>query len=86
MMEKPMLAKEFQLSEDRKVYKIVLRDGVKFHDGSTMSADDVVASFKRWGEMSAVGKRLFKSMEEVKAVDAQTVEIAFKEPYAPLIR
>lgn len=86
MMEKPMLAKEFQLSEDRKVYKIVLRDGVKFHDGSTMSADDVVASFKRWGEMSAVGKRLFKSMEAVKAVDAQTVEIAFKEPYAPLIR
>ncbi|MFS0919666.1 ABC transporter substrate-binding protein [Brevibacillus sp. 179-C 1.1 NHS] len=86
MTEQPMLAKSYQVSEDQKTYTIVLRDGVKFHDGSVMTGADVVASLNRWASMSAVGKRMVKNVEAITAVSTHTVQIVFKEPYAPFIR
>ena len=46
----PLLAADLpEISEDGRRYVIRLRNGVPFHDGSTMNADDVVASLQRWG-------------------------------------
>lgn len=82
---KPMLAKEYKVSDDHKTYTIQLREGVKFQDDSTMVADDVVASMKRWGTLSGVGRGLFTKIADVKATGEHAVEIKLKEPYAPLI-
>ena len=53
----PLLAAELpQISDGGKRYVIKLRSGVPYHDGSTMNADDVVASLQRWGRLSPRGR------------------------------
>ena len=50
----PLLAAELpEISDGGKRYIIKLRSGVPYHDGSTMNADDVVASLQRWGRLVA---------------------------------
>ena len=41
----PYLAESYEANEDATVYTFVLRDGVTFHNGATLDANDVVASF-----------------------------------------
>ncbi|MGO4319917.1 ABC transporter substrate-binding protein, partial [Agrobacterium sp. MCAB5] len=44
---RPMLAKEWTVSDDGKTYTFTLRDGVKFHNGETMNAYDVQWSLEK---------------------------------------
>ncbi|HEX7103224.1 MAG TPA: ABC transporter substrate-binding protein [Nitrolancea sp.] len=79
---KPMLLDAFEVSDDGLTYTFKLRTGVKFHNGTEMNSDDVVASLTRWGTMSGRGKQIFARMAEngLKAVDAQTVTLTLKQP------
>ena len=45
---KPVLAKDYKVSDDGLTYTIELREGVKFHNGNELTPDDVVASMNRW--------------------------------------
>ena len=47
----PVLAESYEVSDDGMTYTIKLRQGVKFHNGEEMTADDVVASMNRWIEL-----------------------------------
>lgn len=81
----PLLAAEMpDISEDGRVYTIPLRTGVKFHDGSDMTAADVVASLNRWMTIASRGKQAAGVIESVEAVDDATVRITLKSAYAPL--
>ncbi|WP_406855835.1 ABC transporter substrate-binding protein [Alsobacter sp. KACC 23698] len=74
---KPMLAAEMpKIAADGKLYTIELRKGVKLHNGRDLDADDVVASLKRWVEMTPRGKALAKSITSIAAKGPSTVEIA----------
>ena len=76
----PMLAEEMPtVSRDGLAYTFKLRQGVKFHNGKEMTAEDVVASLKRWGQQANQGKVLFKQVADVKAVDRSTVELRLTE-------
>lgn len=82
----PLLAEALpDITEGGKVYTIKLRQGVVFHDGSAMTAEDVVASLKRWMELASRGKQTAGNIDKVEMVDPATVRIALKEPYAPLL-
>ncbi|MDN5323575.1 MAG: peptide/nickel transport system substrate-binding protein [Clostridia bacterium] len=77
----PMLAEDFpKISNDALTYTFKLRTGLKFHNGNSVTAEDVVASLKRWGNMSKYGKSLFKNVEAVEAKDEQTVELKLTKP------
>ncbi len=81
----PLLAESLpEVSADGKSYTIKLREGIKFHDGSDMASDDVVASLDRWIKLASRGKQAAGFIESVTATDPSTVTIMLKQPYAPL--
>lgn len=74
---KPLLADSWEVSEDGKTYTFYLRQGVLFHNGKELKAEDVVASMNRWKDAPA-GKGIFAdaTFEEV---DEYTVELRLPE-------
>jgi len=78
---KPMIAEDYSVSDDQKDYIFSIRKNVNFHDGTTVSAEDVVASIKRWRLVSSVGKTASQYIEKVKALDDLTVEITLNQVY-----
>ncbi|MFN3524470.1 MAG: ABC transporter substrate-binding protein, partial [Paracoccus sp. (in: a-proteobacteria)] len=73
-------------SDDAQVWTIRLKSGVTFHDGKTLTADDVVYSMMRHKD-PAVGSRvatLAQQITEVRAIDPTTVQITLAAPNADL--
>jgi peptide/nickel transport system substrate-binding protein len=82
----PLLADSLpEISADGKIYTIKLRTGIKFHDGSDMASDDVVASLGRWVKVASRGKQAATFIDKIVATDLSTVTITLKQPYAPLV-
>lgn len=82
---KPMLAENYEVSADGLTYTIRLRKGVKFHNGKTMTAADVVASIERWGRVSGGGKATLEYIEGIEKVDEYAIKIKLKERLDSLI-
>ena len=78
----PGLAASWEISEDGTVYTFHLNEGVKFHDGSAMDAEDVKFSLDRArAEDSAnAQKALFKGITDVTVVDPMTVKVTLDGP------
>jgi peptide/nickel transport system substrate-binding protein len=82
----PMLAESMPtVSADGKVYAIALRKGVKLHNGRDLDAEDVVASLKRWMEVSPRGKSVAAQLADLSAKGPLAIEIGLKNAYAPLL-
>ena len=82
----PMLAEALpKVSADGKSYSIAVRKGVMLHSGRELNADDVVASLKRWMEVSPRGKSVGAQVADLSAKGPNTVEITLKNAYAPLL-
>ncbi|MBB3134519.1 peptide/nickel transport system substrate-binding protein [Rhizobium pisi] len=81
----PLLAESLpEISADGKTYTIKLRTGIKFHDNSDMTSEDVVASLGRWTKIASRGKQVAGFIDKIAAPDPATVTITLKQPYAPL--
>lgn len=80
----PVLAESYEVSDDGMVYTIKLRQGVKFHNGEEMKADDVVASMNRWLKVSAKANTLIGGSVFEK-VDDYTVELKVNQASSDII-
>jgi peptide/nickel transport system substrate-binding protein len=92
----PGLAAQWSVSRDGLQWTFRLRDGVRFHDGTVLTAQHVVESLDRVIQPTAahapnpnvIAPRLIRGtpgvVKEVKAADARTVQISLLLPYAPL--
>ena len=76
----PQMA-EWKISDDKLTYTFTLRDGLKWHDGKPVTAEDCVASLKRWGKNDGMGQKLMDFTASIEATDAKTITLKLKEPY-----
>ncbi|GBU15640.1 ABC transporter substrate-binding protein [Polaromonas sp.] len=83
----PSLAKSWKSSSDGLTYTFELQSDVKWHDGHTFSAADVVFSVDKFLREVHPRTRLVinKYMKSVKALDDLTVEFILKEPFSPFM-
>ena len=81
----PQMAESWRQSEDGLVTSITLRPGLLWHDGKPVTADDCVASLKRWQARDSMGQKLADFLKEYRVVDTRTLEIVLKERFGPLL-
>jgi len=78
---KPQMVDSYSVSDDNLTYTFTLRDGLLWHDGAPVKAEDAVASVQRWGKRDSMGQKLMEFTKEMKVVDAKTFQLILKEPY-----
>src|SRR6202158_1304407 len=73
-----LAARAVQISPDRLTYRFLMRRGIKFHDGSPLTAHDVAFSLKILKEKGhPIIQQLMRDVAGVEATDAATVVVRF---------
>src|SRR6202142_1021275 len=74
-----------EVSTDGLTWTFRLRSGLKFHDGESVLAKDVVASLNRWSARDPLGLMIKAIQNELVAVDDQTFRWVLKKPYPKML-
>ena len=82
---KPQMVESWTTSPDGLTWTFKLREGLEWHDGQPVTAEDCIASLKRWSARDSMGQKLAQALQEYKAVDASTFQIVLKEKFGQLI-
>lgn len=82
---KPCIAEEYGASDDAKIWTFKIRQDVEFHNGKTVTAEDVVATLERHSneESKSGALGIMRGIESLK-VDGRDVVVTLKEPNADL--
>jgi peptide/nickel transport system substrate-binding protein len=82
------LAKDWEVSDDLMTYTFTLREGITFHDGSELTAEDVKYSYERImnPDTGAIMSFVFDATESVETDGDYTVVVNQSEVYQPLLR
>ncbi len=83
-MPKPQMVGEELIEQDGLVWKLMLREGLKFHDGHSVKAQDVIASIKRFGKRNPLGQTLTELIKDIEPINDQTIQITLHKPF-PLL-
>lgn len=81
---KPDLAESWESSDDLKTWTFTLREGVRFHDGRPVTAEDVKVTIERVMD-EAIGSTArvnFEIVESIEVVDDRTVRFNLSQPYS----
>ncbi|MFN3657181.1 MAG: ABC transporter substrate-binding protein [Pseudolabrys sp.] len=78
---KPQMVDTWTTSPDGLTWTFKLRDGLKWHDGGDVTAEDCIASLKRWGSRSGVGQELMNEVSALSASDPKTITMTLRRPY-----
>ena len=80
----PQMAEGHAIEDDGKRWRIRLRDGLRFHDGTPVLARDCAASIARWGKRDTFGQALMAVTDDISAADDRTIVVRLKRPFALL--
>lgn len=80
------LAQSLEISDDGKVYTVKLKDGIKWHDGETLNANDVLFTVKmvQNPQFKSVLRANWQGVSAEK-IDENTIKFILRAPYAPFI-
>ncbi|MDB5376135.1 MAG: uncharacterized protein JWR00_581 [Rubritepida sp.] len=81
----PQMAEGHSVSPNELIWSIRLRDGLRFHDGEPVRAQDCAASLERWSKRDAFGQLLARVVERWSATDDRTLEIRLTRPFPLLL-
>ena len=85
MKAQPQMVSKYGVSDDKLTYTFELRDGLKFSDGTPVTADDVVASIRRWAARDGGGQHMMARVKDLSKKDDKTFVMALKEPYGLVV-
>lgn len=81
----PQMLDRWETSEDGLTYTFILRDGLRFSDGSPVVAEDAVASIRRWWARDSLGKRLEAATASLDVVDDKTFTLVLSRAFGHVI-
>jgi peptide/nickel transport system substrate-binding protein len=82
---KPQMVDQTRVSADGMKYTFTLRDGLRWHDGQPVLAEDCVESLKRWGTKDRFGQLLMAHTGRVAPVDKTTFSLELAERFGPVL-
>jgi peptide/nickel transport system substrate-binding protein len=81
---RPQMA-DWEVSEDQKTYTFTLRDGLVWHDGAPVTAEDCVTSIERWASIDSTAKPLMTMVDSIEVVDDTTFTVTLNTPTTLLL-
>src|SRR5579871_16502 len=81
----PQMVERWEVSPDKLTWRFWLRDGLKFHDGKPVRAQDCVATLARWMQRDGVGQKLAEALGEMKPLDERSFSLTLKYPFPRLL-
>lgn len=82
---RPQMLDGWEISPDRLVYTFRLRDGLEWTDRTPVTAEDCVASIRRWAQREALGGQVMDATQEIRVLDAKRFELRLRRPFAFVI-
>lgn len=82
----PQLAESWEVLDEGATLVFQLREGVKFHSGREMVADDVKYSIERLQTDASVFRSDYAAIQQVEVLDPYTVEMSFGRPFPGIFR
>ncbi len=82
---RPQMVDAWQVSADGRAYIFKLRDGLAWHDGTPVTAEDCVASLKRWAARDTMGQKLAERTSGWRVLDATTFELTLNAPFGQVL-
>ncbi len=80
----PQMVEGHATENEGRLWRLTLRPGLHFHDGTPVLARDAVASIRRWARRDAFGQTLMAATDELSAPDDRIVQFRLKAPF-PLL-
>lgn len=78
---RPQMAEGATVSDDGRTWMVRLRDGLRFHNGEPVRAQDCAASLERWSKRDTFGQTLGAVTESFAAADDRTLRVTLKRPF-----
>ncbi len=80
----PQMLAGHTVENDGRLWRLTLRDGLRFHDGERVLARDAVASITRFAARDAFGRALMDATDELAAVSDGVIQFRLKKAF-PLL-
>lgn len=81
----PQMLEGWKVSDDRLTWTFRLRDGQEWSDGKPVTAEDCVASIRRWAQKEAMGQMMMGAAEDLRVIDPRTFELKLTRPFGYVI-
>jgi peptide/nickel transport system substrate-binding protein len=76
----PHIVERYEVNKEATKFTFYLRKGILFHNGQEFTAADAAASLRRWGQVGAQGREVFRRVEQVSEADRYTLTVSFRQP------